>query len=401
MRVNNLSEQIRAVIVTKDKVADKLLFWSFCCMFFFIPVATSPAVIAGALSLAIWVFSGKFVKDRQKWLKEEWCMPVVLFMLLPWAGLLWTEDFATGLDLASKSYYWLYAFAIASLSLHNYQKTLIISYLSGLSLSAGISILQYIGLVPMPKGYPAGFMGYINYSLLLVFGLLILSFYYQKVKNRKYKILLLFLMAIYLFNLSINRGRIGYLAFVILSPWMLYNILGRKHFLKIASGMLVMVVILSLSPVVRDRTKHALDDVKAYYQQGKILTSIGARLYMWDRAIKIFLKHPVIGAGTGIKYNLVEPGLSLFFVHPHNSFLYIASSYGIVGLSLFLWLLIVFIKKGWQARETVEGFSVLSFGAVLLIGSLTDTQILSLATAKMFALLMGIRNGITGWQDFQ
>jgi hypothetical protein len=30
---------------------------------------------------------------------------------------------------------------------------------------------------------------------------------------------------------------------------------------------------------------------------------------------------------------------------------------------------------------------------VLIIGSLTDTQILSFATAKMFALLMGIKTG--------
>jgi len=366
-------------------------------MFFFLPIATSPVVIAGALSLCIWIFSGKFIKDRQKWLKQSWTTPVILFMLLPWAGLLWTGDLATGLNLAQKSYYWLYAFAIASLAIHNHQKALMISYLSGLSLSMIISILQYLGLVPMPKGFPAGFMGHVSYSLLLVFGVLLLSFYYTNIKNRKYQIFLIFLIVAYLFNLSINIGRIGYLAFVVISPWILYNILGQKHLSKIVLGALVVILILSLSSTVRYRTRLIVDDVREYYQGNK-RTSIGERLYMWDRATRIFLKHPIIGVGTGgIKkalttHNLVEEGLyHSHFVQPHNSFLYIASSYGIVGLFLLLWLFVVFMRKGWYARKTIAGFSVLSFGAVLLIGSLTDTQILSLATAKMFALLAGIR----------
>lgn len=363
-------------------------------MFFFLPIATSPAVIAGALSLGIWIFSGKFIKDRQKWLKQSWTTPVILFMLLPWAGLLWTGDLATGLNLAQKSYYWLYAFAIASLSIHNHQKALMISYLSGLSLSMIISILQYLGLVPMPKGYPAGFMGHISYSLLLVFGMLLLSFYYTKIKDRNYQIFLIFLMVAYLFNLSINIGRIGHLAFVVLSPWILYNILGQKHLSKIVLGALVVILILSLSSTVQYRTRLAVDDVREYYYGNKN-TSVGRRLHMWNGAIKMFLQNPVIGVGTGGYKNTMrkykdDPSLP-DFVQPHNSFLYIASSYGIVGLSLLLWLFVVFMRKGWYARKTVAGFSVLSFGAVLLIGSLTDTQILSLATAKMFALLIGIR----------
>ncbi len=363
-------------------------------MFFFLPIATSPAVIAGALSLGIWIFSGKFIKDRQKWLNQYWTKPVILFMLLPWVGLIWTEDLTEGLDLAKKSYYWLYAFAIVSIC-HIYSpKTLINAFLTGLSINVMVSILQYIGFIPMPKPYPAGFMDHISYSLLLVFGLLLLSFYYTRIKYRRYQIFLVFLMAAYLFNLSVNIGRIGYLAFVILSPWILYNILGRKHLLKIATVTLIGIVILSFSPTVQDRTKLALDEVKAYYHGNKN-TSVGRRPHMWNGAIKIFLQNPIIGVGTGgykkamrkYKDNPTLPD----FVHPHNSFLYIASSYGVVGLFSLLWLFLVFLRKGWHARETIEGFSTLSFGVVLLIGSLTDTQILSLSTAKMFALLMGIR----------
>lgn len=379
---------------TKNGWLDKFLFWGFCCMFFFLPIATSPAVIAGGLSLGIWIFSGKFIKERQRWFNQDWTTPVLLSMLLPWIGLLWSDNLSEGLNLAQKSHYWLYTFAIASICPPYSFIILIKAFLAGLSLNVSISILQYLGIVPMLKGCPAGFMGPITYSLLLVFGLLLLSFYYRRVKGRRYQIFLILLMVTYLFSLSVNTGRIGYLAVVILSPWILYNILGRKHLLKIAVGILIWIIILSLSPTVRDRTKQALDDVKAYYHGDKN-TSVGMRLHMWEGAIKIFLQKPILGVGTGgymkamMKYK-DDPNLP-DFAQPHNSFLYIASSYGIVGLFLLLWLFVVFMRKGWHARESIEGFSVLSFGAVLLIGSLTDTQILSLSTAKMFALLTGLR----------
>ncbi|MCK5506137.1 MAG: O-antigen ligase family protein, partial [Thermodesulfovibrionia bacterium] len=155
------------------------------------------------------------------------------------------------------------------------------------------------------------------------------------------------------------------------------------------------IILLSLSPTVQERTRIAVDEINAYYSGSKN-TSVGRRLYMWEGAFKMFLENPVLGVGTGGYQNALakyrdDPSLP-DIVHPHNSFLYMASSYGIVGLTSFSWLLIVFLKKGWSARDTIEGFVSFSYGAVLLIGSLTDTQILSVSTGMMFALLTGMRD---------
>jgi hypothetical protein len=75
----------------------------FLLLFFFIPFATSPALISGAIALAIWIFSGVAFRDSDRWLKQKWTIPVLIFMLLPWAGLLWTNDNAEGLNFAKKA----------------------------------------------------------------------------------------------------------------------------------------------------------------------------------------------------------------------------------------------------------------------------------------------------------
>lgn len=371
------------------------MFWGFCGTFFFIPVATSPAVIMGLLTLSLWIFSGKFIKDRHLWLKQKWFSPVLLFMALPWIGLLYTNDVETGMDFAKKSYYWLYAFAIASLSYKNYPaKTMINAFLCGLSFTAFIAIMQAVGLVPMPKSMATGFISHISFSLLLVFGILLVSFYYKRSNNVKQRIFLIVMLVIYFFSLSVGHGRIGYLAFLVLSPWIFSNIMGKKHIFKITGVILLMGLLLFSSSTVQNRIGLAVSDIELYYH-GYKNTSIGLRLYMWEGAVKLFLENPVIGVGTGgykkamMKYK-DNPELQ-YRPQPHNSFLYMAVSFGIVGLFSLIWLFVAFLKKGWQARDTFAGFSVLSFGVVLLIGSLTDTQILSLATAKMFALLTGIR----------
>jgi hypothetical protein len=42
-------------------------------------------------------------RDSDRWLKQKWTIPVLIFMLLPWAGLLWTNDNAEGLNFAKKA----------------------------------------------------------------------------------------------------------------------------------------------------------------------------------------------------------------------------------------------------------------------------------------------------------
>jgi len=120
-------------------------------------------------------------------------------------------------------------------------------------------------------------------------------------------------------------------------------------------------------------------------------SSIGLRMMMWSDALKIFQLHPLLGAGTGA-YQLEAKRINPEDVspHPHNSYLYIVANYGLLGIGLYGWLFVVTLKRSWRARGQLSGHSVLAFLFVILIGSLTDTQVLSAATGIVLGFIAGI-----------
>ncbi len=380
-----------------NSISIKLLFYSLCLLFFLLPIAKSPPLIAGGLVIFIWVISGTFIKDYKNWLTQNWLPPVIFFIFLLWAGLLWTKDIDKGLQFAEKSYYWLFAFAIASIP---YAKAIyfIWAFIAGLSFNVILALLQYAGVAPYFKedfatGLLTGFNPYISYSLVLVLGMLILSFCFGKTNSKWLKILIITLITTYIFNLSIIHGRSGYIAFIILCPLIIYNLTGRKYLLKSLLAALIIIGLFLLSPMVQHRLNLIQQEIALYYQ-GQKYTSVGLRLHMWDGAIKIFIDNPFIGVGTGgFEQTLQQyapdpplPGLD----QPHNSFLYMATSFGILGIVSILWLFAVYLKKGWKYRHSISGYSMLMFGIIMIIGSMTDTQIFSRITGILFALFMGM-----------
>ena len=190
----------------------------------------------------------------------------------------------------------------------------------------------------MKNSFAAGLLGHIEYSLLLVYGLLLLSYFYKNTFSRT-RLFIVILMILYFNSLVVNIGRIGYPAFVLLSPWMLLNIFGKKNFIKIAVVFIALVILLALSPTMQERTTIAVDQLQGYFNEGNKITSVGMRPHMWQGAVKIFLKNPVRGVGTGGYRKAMDvykdnPDM-MDFDHPHNSFLYMATSFGLIGLFSF------------------------------------------------------------------
>ncbi|MBI4656308.1 MAG: O-antigen ligase family protein [Elusimicrobia bacterium] len=380
--------------------ADKLLFYAFCCMFFFLPVATSPAVIASLFAVLIWIASGRFIKDAKIYLKQDWLVPTAVLALLPWIGLFYTENLKTGLEFAGETHYWLLAPIASSVIIYRNSISVFLKlFIAGLSVTSIISLFQYAGLLPLKKEACIGlFSNYINLSLLLVFGILVMSFYFKKAKEPKYKILTASITLLFFLSLRVVPGRTGYLSFILLSPFLISNIFGTKHIARISITAALLGIVLFASPVVQERIAKAKEDIKEY-KAGNLNTSLGQRFYMWQAALKIFLENPIFGAGTGaymteMAKQKTDKNLPEVFRHPHNSFLYMAVNHGIIGLSALLWMFAFLLKKAWKFRNSLLGFSICSATLILTIGSLTDTQIIQVQWGMLLAVFTGFSGGL-------
>lgn len=375
--------------------------WLGCCgVFFFIPLTTLPTEVSGIFILAVWTFSGKFLQDAGGMVKVKIIIPVVLLIALPWLGLLYTP--ADGLNVALKARFWLYAVAaIPALRAQKKPGTIIKFFLAGLALNSLVSLLQLAGLFPLKNGQPTGLLVgsslHILYALFLTTGILICSFYVSKAQGKREKIIYLLSMLLYFVIIGFIGGRSGYLAFIVLSPLIVYNLIGQKHILKVLAASTIIVAILFAFPMVNSRFAKAAEDLRLY-RQGDVDTSLGLRLHMWGIALSEIKKSPLLGLGTdGFKHSqgLQKNFKSIKFIdHPHNSFLYVMVSYGLLGLTAFCWLLLVMLKRGWKGRDSPLGFAVFAFTAVFIIGSLTDTQVLTFSTAMALSFFAAASEAI-------
>ena len=389
------------ITLSAEQVIYYLAFGAFLSM----PLGTSPPVICGALAALVWILSGKPIKLRRAYLRQSWFWPVLLFIVLHWVGLLYSPDpGGLGIAFAKKTHYWLYGLAVASISFAIFSpEKLIQAYLVGLAINTAVAIMQLIGVFPMMNEISYGLgLGYSSLAAYLVLGILMVSYYFRELNKKSTRILLGLLMAGYFFHLIILMGRVGFLTFLVLSPLIVRNVLREVGIFKISLVCVLLIALMSLSPVVRNRVLLSVNQIKHHLNAdpesawGKEYTSYQDRFYMWYGAVQIFLENPLFGVGTGGYTNALKqrgkpewPAIA----HPHSNLLYMAVSFGLIGIFALVWLFWEMIRNAWEERNTPLGYFVLSTALVIIVSGLVDTQIMDSSTALLLSLATGLQNG--------
>ncbi len=380
--------------IIKGIKADELIFWSVAATFLLLPTGTAPPLISAGIALAVWIFSGRCLKAVQLFSKP-FVWPVILFILLPWTGLLYSQDLDLGMDYAMKTKYWVAIFLTAGLVLDEDRvHTLNRFFWTGLFMGAALAFVQFIGLV---KPHGSQFLGFgivhTLVSMYLIIGIMTASYYFKQSDNLRYKMILLLLMAAFLFHLTVLRGRSGYLLFALFSPMIANNLMHRFP-AKLKLGVCALLVVsLTLSPVVRNTISSTISNLKA--QKDRIMKGEDVaefpRFYITRMAVEQLAAHPVIGIGTG---SLTKPtrlqGHEV--THPHNNILYMGVSFGIFGILACLWLFWKMFITSWYTRRTPLGYLVLSICLVLFFGGVFDTHILNTGTLMLLAMGYGFLN---------
>lgn len=388
----------------KQITAENLLFYVFVVAFFGAPLGTAPPTICGITAAIIWVFSGLAIRKRHIYFTKSWCRPVLFLMVLPWIGLLYTRDLhGLGMDYAGKTHYWIYCMAIAAIMPNVRTERFIQAFLLGLAVNAFVGLMQLIGFYPPINGWYCGLgRGYSTLSAYLVVGILTASFYFREIEEKRMRFFFIFLMLFYFFHLIILKGRSGYVTFVLFSPLIVYNLFRRRNILKILLVSVLLVSMMLLSPIVRNRISESVDQLKYHMNAdqksawGKEYTVRHERFYLWYGAVHIFKDHPFFGVGTGGYGTVLKQRNSPddpLIAHPHNDILYMAVSYGLVGVAAFFWLFGEIIKNAFAQRNNLPGFFVLSSTLVILVSGLFNAQILDAGMAFFLAVVVGLQQG--------
>ena len=135
--------------------------------------------------------------------------------------------------------------------------------------------------------------------------------------------------------------------------------------------------------------------------------TMGIRMLIWEGTLRMIAAHPFLGSGPGSfqvaypQYRIPEyfrnPHAVDATAHAHNEFLEIAAETGILGLGAFLWVLMVFFRKGiGLIRKEEDGYQrALNIGLISGVAGLLATNLVGVnlrfpSSAIFLWLAMGL-----------
>ena len=147
-----------------------------------------------------------------------------------------------------------------------------------------------------------------------------------------------------------------------------------------------------------------LDSYSGEYSLSIADTSVGKRLEMWRASWKLFVRHPLLGVGTGDYQDkvaqLIHGGKIFPFVgefdHPHSDYFNALASAGVIGFLALLAIFIVPLVRLWSALRDKDAVShaVGLAGALTVIGfaiyALTDTIFLHSMMITWYVIYMAL-----------
>lgn len=178
-----------------------------------------------------------------------------------------------------------------------------------------------------------------------------------------------------------SQTRGGWLAVSLIFIWMFFTATKGCHAAKrFATGLALLCALVTpvLQPngIVQKRVLTAVNEMQVYLQSGAQATSVGARLAMWQFAVKDIAEAPMIGQGVqgwlrnrdkAIKDKQLDPFIK-DFSHLHNEYLDVAYKTGLLGLLTLLALYVV--PMLWFFKPYLHGHSAnakaLAMGGMVL-----------------------------------
>jgi O-antigen ligase len=350
-----------------------------------------------------------WLTDRTKY---DFTLPKTNIFLFFWIFLgycllsyFWSDvSFYEALKYIRKYWYYLPIFVIFKYLKKEYFEHAISFFLIGMLISEILSYGNYFSLWEIGLGQPHDPTVFMQHTLYSIFLSITAIFLLSKViheKDKRRRLMYFLFFTTVTINLLVNSGRTGYftlLITIIIVIVTIYKINLKIIFSTIIIISTVVFLALNLSPNFKNRICDINSDITKVINDSNYNTSIGARIGFWIIAQEILKDNSLLGVGIKNNINkkneyITTNNLENFsfiktLVHFHNNFLEIITQFGIIGLTLFIYLFYLISKIKIEDKTIyILKISALS---IFLLGSLTDMLFYLNDTIFLFSFIVGI-----------
>jgi O-antigen ligase len=372
--------------------------------------------ISGALIVLLWIIEGDFKRKFRIIIAHKSLLVFFIFIFYLFLTLyisadinyydmsrhFWAGKHETPLIWYIKHYVF-YSFILMALvtSLEKeFVKYVFYGFILGMTVNVFISFLMFFKFLPLLHGsynlYTPLFINHSYYSAFLCISIFILLIMiHNKMINNW---LGMFIIAVFTFNLFINNGRIGQLAFfieaIIASIYLMK--INLKKFISVA---LILITVLGITII---SNKNLIDNFKRSMRSVNLIkqdyfrTPIGERIALDIVGIKIFKQYPVFGVGideamNAKNYYVVHKEKKFYFLkkylHFHNNYIQYLVEGGIIGLGLFiLFFIFIFFEKSYELGKDIKYLVM----PIFIVFCFTEVPFLRERSFALFVLFYSI-----------
>ena len=413
-----------------NKITENSVPFLLAALFFALPISSSGKSIFLSLALFAIILSPIYRQKLRHLFTEWWFKAMMLLIILIIVACFWSVATLREQLFALQKYAKLLCLPILVVAFKDYQvrRLCLHAFLLGMLLIAIITSLHSLVNLSIFINIPPDqlfrnhimigiMMSFATYIALLLFlqqqnpppptkfyaslsacvtsvMLYVSALSFRALAHLVANMRLLYLAMALLFSyqvLWINTGRTGYFAYIILMILLLFQRLFLKRaiictvvFITIFTGLYF------INRPMHEGIQHAFIEWR-YYQQDKN-TNIGFRLQFHNYAKQLFSKHPLLGCGTAgftasFRQDRPVPGWPReLLLEPHSQYWLIATEYGILGLSCFIFFIGSLITACWRL-----GFSrpiAIALLLVFSIGNLSDSLLYYSGSGYFFIIFM-------------
>ena len=167
----------------------------------------------------------------------------------------------------------------------------------------------------------------------------------------------------------------------------------HKKVLFVGAACLILLACLSLPSIYNIFVERISSSVDLSYASNR------ARLLRWGQAFVMFVENPILGKGYGAFAMLYEEDVALvgsytaqYQLGAHSEYLQVMAELGIVGLAVWVWLNLAFLRYGFRALKTLSD----GFYRAVIIG-LMAAEISLMVHFTVNNLLNGDAIGVPFW----